>query len=111
MVFLWMLMLMSLAIPTSVRAGIIYLEELLDITEKVPRRGTSTLHAANFGISSGTSWSAHAFQDDLSRAAISDDKHGLEVLGKDLFPFIEFSNIDPTELKEIEIELRFSGYQ
>ncbi len=109
MIFLGALMLASLAIPTSVRGGIIHLGELLEITEKMPHRGSLTSDGTIFGINSGTLWSNHPFQDDPAVPAISDDNQGLEVLGKDLIPLLDFSNVDQTDLKVLEIELRFSG--
>ena len=102
---------MSLATPASVPAGIIYLEELLDITENVPRSGPHTIDTANFDINSGTSWSTHAFQDDPTVPVISNEGHGSEVLAENLIPFLGFSNFDQKDLKELELELRFSGSQ
>jgi len=105
-------MLMYLAIPASVPAGMISLEdfiEITDITGKAPCSEILTTDEAIFGINSVTSSLDHAFQDDLSVLAIPGDNHRLEVLGKDVYliPSIESSNIDPRDLKQLEFELHF----
>jgi hypothetical protein len=105
-------MLMYMTIPASVPAGMISLEDsiaITDITEKAPCSEIPTTDEAIFGINSVTSSLDHVFQDDLSVPAIPGDNHRLEDLGKDvpLIPSIEFSNIDPRDLKQFEFELRF----
>jgi hypothetical protein len=111
MILLLALITMYLATPAAVPAETINLEELLRLTEKLPYNGTPTVFGALFGSNSHKWWSVFAFQDVLSLPAFPASNHGLEIAEKNgyLIPFLEFSNLDPNDLKQLAIELRFTG--